>query len=93
MIAAIKNNHENGSFKTYNVGTGVGTSVLELIDTLNDVLISKGRLPIQYQIGDKRSGDLDINFAVAEKIFSEIGFRTEYDIRKMCEDGLTFIGL
>lgn len=79
--------------KIYNIGTGKGSSVLELINALNKCLIKKGKIPINYTIGDRRSGDLDISFANSDKIYRDIGFRTEFNINDMCIDGLTFIGL
>lgn len=79
--------------KIYNVGTGKGTSVLELIQSLNNCLIKNKKKPINYKIGNRRIGDLDISYANADKIYKEIGFKTTFNIDDMCRDGLTFIGL
>jgi UDP-glucose 4-epimerase len=79
--------------KIYNVGTGKGTTVMELIDTMNRVLVSKNKSPIPYRMGDRRSGDLDISYANVDKIYNEIGFKTELDINDMCVDGLNFVSL
>jgi UDP-glucose 4-epimerase len=83
----------NIGIKTYNVGTGKGTSVLELIHALNNCLINNKKKPINYKIGVRRLGDLDISYANADKIYKEVGFKTVYNINDMCKDGLTFIGL
>lgn len=74
----------------YNVGTGKGTSVLELINTLNKVLESHSKDPIKYQIGERREGDVAISYADCDKIYREIGFKTHHNLEKMCEDGLRF---
>jgi len=88
-------NGENvlGLLKIYNVGTGIGTSVLELIEELNKVLVNKNKKPIPYKIGDRRSGDIDISYANVDKIYKDIEFKTEFDIATMCKDGLNFVGL
>lgn len=77
----------------YNVGTGKGTSVLELINTLNEILKLKKLIQINYSFGNRREGDNDISYADVSKIKQDIGFATEYDVYKMCEDGLKFINL
>jgi UDP-glucose 4-epimerase len=77
----------------YNVGTGTGVSVLELISTLNKILIEKQMKPIEYKIGARRDGDIVVCYANVDKIYEDTGFRTEYDLRQMCIDGLKFIGL
>ena len=59
----------------------------------NRCLIKNNRLPIKHKIGNRRIGDLDISYANADKIYREVGFKTEFDIDDMCRDGLTFIGL
>lgn len=79
--------------KIYNVGTGKGSTVMELIDAMNRALNARGKAPLPYRIGARRTGDLDISFADVKKIYNEIGFKAEFDIDKMCEDGLNFIGL
>lgn len=80
----------NIGLKIYNVGTGNGTSVMDLIKAFNNCLVKHKRKPIEYKIGDKRSGDLDISFANADKIYNEIGFKTIFTIDDMCRDGINF---
>ena len=86
--------NELASFvKIYNVGTGKGTTVKELIDTFNYVLIKRNKKPIIYQYGSRREGDLDVSYSEVNKIFEEVGFKTIYDIETICVDGLNFINL
>jgi UDP-glucose 4-epimerase len=82
-----------GVLKIYNVGTGKGSTVLELVNAMNQILVSSGKKPIPYCIGARREGDLDISYADVTKIAGEIGFNTECDINKMCKNGLNFVGL
>lgn len=75
----------------YNVGTGHGISVLELVTALNEILIKKCMKPINYKIGARRDADIMVSYANSDKIYEEIGFKTHYDVYKMCEDGLNFV--
>ena len=84
---------KNIGLKIYNVGTSKGSSVLELINALNRCLIKNNRLPINYKIGNRRVGDLDISYANSDKIYRDVGFKTAFNIDDMCSDGLKFIGL
>jgi UDP-glucose 4-epimerase len=83
----------NKSLKIYNVGTGKGTSVLELINALNEVLLNRNQKPIPYKFGDRRPGDISTSYSIVSKIYEEVGFKTELNIHDMCKDGLNFIGI
>jgi UDP-glucose 4-epimerase len=85
--------HNTKSIQIFNVGTGKGTSVLCLINTINKVLLDRSKQPIVFKIGERRQGDLDVSYADASKIYKEIGFKTELDVNQMCVDGLNFVGL
>jgi UDP-glucose 4-epimerase len=79
--------------RIYNVGTGLGTTVQELVDMLNTILVSKGKKPIEYRVGARRPGDQATCYADVGKIYREIGFKTEFNIREMCIHGLNFVDL
>jgi len=81
-IAAIENFDKTDGFSIYNLGTSKGTSVLELIHTFEKVTNVK----INYKIGKPRRGDLPEVFANADKIYNDFGFKTQYDLSKMCLD-------
>jgi UDP-glucose 4-epimerase len=93
IISHMDMNMNDGRLHIYNVGTGTGSSVLQLVHTMNEVLAEQNKQPIQYQIGSRREGDLCVSYANVEKIYKEIGFKTKYDIKKMCVDGLKFVGV
>ena len=79
-------NKESG-IKVYNLGTGCGTSVLELVNTFEEV----NNIKVNYQITERRPGDIDACFASIEKAQKELGFKPEYDIKDMCRDAYNFI--
>lgn len=71
----------------YNLGTGKGTSVLELVNTfekVNNILVNK-------KIVERRPGDIDACFADTEKALKELGFKTNYNVEDMCRDAYNFV--
>lgn len=78
--------HLNG-LNIYNLGTGKGTSVLELVNTFSKI----NNVDVKYEIVDRRPGDIDACFADASKAFNEIGFKASKTIEDMCRDAYNFI--
>ena len=76
----------NAGVHVYNLGTGKGTSVLELVDTFNNI---NGNL-VNYQFADRRPGDVPVNFAKADKAREELGWVAELNIEDMCKDSWNF---
>lgn len=67
---------------TYNLGTGRGNSVLEMVRAFE---AASGR-PIPYQIVDRRPGDVAQCYADPSKAKSELGWTAERDVAQMCAD-------
>ena len=67
---------------TYNLGSGRGTSVLELIQTFQEV----NEVEIPYEITDRRTGDVAASYADSTKALDELGWRTELDICDIARD-------
>ena len=80
------NNKESG-VHIYNLGTGHGTSVLELVKTFEEV----NGIKVNYKIVERRPGDIDACFASINKASQELGFKPIYDIKDMCLDAYNFI--
>ena len=72
-------NNNNFSIKTYNLGTGNGISVKQLIDKFEEVNNTK----INYKYSIRRDGDLDISYANSTLAENELGWKTEYNINDM----------
>jgi UDP-glucose 4-epimerase len=70
----------------YNLGSGVGTSVLDLIETFKRV----NKIDIPYEIAKRRDGDIAISFADSDKAFKELGFKTEKTLEDMVKDAWNF---
>jgi UDP-glucose 4-epimerase len=70
----------------YNLGTGHGTSVLQLVDAFMTV----NEVTVPYEIVDRRSGDIAACYADATKAKKELGWRAEKDIKAMVKDAWNF---
>lgn len=82
-LKALEKMHTSTSgLDIYNLGTGKGYSVLELITAFEKVSGKK----INYKIGARRAGDLPIVYADTQKAEKELGFKAKFDIEKMCLD-------
>lgn len=79
--------HLASGYTVYNIGTGKGTSVLELIRLVEEVSGKK----IPYRVTDRRPGDLGEVFASAEKIEHALGWKAKRTLREAVESGWNFI--
>ena len=70
----------------FNIGTGKGSTVMELIQTF--MRVNGVKLP--YEIRDKRPGDLDIVFCDTEKSEKVLGWVAEKSLEEMCIDSYGF---
>ncbi len=80
-VAAIEKLTKEGVY-IYNLGTGNGYSVLEMINAFSKACGKQ----LPYAIKPRRAGDIAACYASAEKAERELGWRAEYDLEKMCID-------
>ena len=81
-IKALEKISESKKVHIYNLGSGVGTSVLELIKTFE----VENKIQIPYKIVSRRAGDVAICFANADKALNELNWKTTKTIADMCRD-------
>lgn len=81
-IKALEKLSEHPGLVTYNLGTGVGYSVLDIIKSFEKACGKK----IPYKITSRRPGDIDMCYADPAKAKAELGWEALRDIDKMCED-------
>lgn len=70
----------------YNLGTGNGYSVLDIVKAFE----AANGVRIPYQIKPRRAGDIATCYADATKAKEELGWEAEYDLQKMCQDSWKF---
>lgn len=76
-----------GGCEIYNLGTGKGTSVLELVHAFEKAC---GHA-VNYKIAPRRAGDIATCYADVSKAKNELGWVAKYDIDDMCRDSWNFI--
>ena len=77
---------KNRKINIYNLGTGKGTSVKELIDTFEKV----NNIKLVYNFVERREGDLPCVYAKTEKSLKELDWKCIYNIEDMCNHGYNF---
>ncbi|XP_063242781.1 UDP-glucose 4-epimerase-like isoform X2 [Bacillus rossius redtenbacheri] len=82
VAALAKLQGEHLRIKTYNLGTGRGVSVLELLRTFEAVTGS----PVPHRVEARRAGDIVSMFADGTLAAAELGWRAQYSLEQMCED-------
>ncbi len=71
----------------YNLGTGHGYSVLNMIKAFSEV----NGVTVNYQIAPRRPGDIAQCYADPKKAKELLGWEAEYDLEKMCRDAWNFM--
>ncbi len=71
----------------YNLGTGKGYSVLDLVKTFEEVTGKK----VPYKIAPRREGDIDKCYSDPTKAKNELGWVAEKDLKQMCKDSWNYI--
>ena len=74
--AALNKQDDLRGFHAFNLGTGRGTSVLELLKAFEDA----SGLTIKYEIQPRREGDAEQNLAIPDKANKVLGWKTELSI-------------
>ncbi len=82
-LKAVDKLEENPGLVTYNLGTGVGYSVLDVVNTFTDAT----GVPIAYEIVGRRAGDISTAYADPSKAARELGWQADRTLYDMCVDG------
>ena len=85
-VNAIKKAVSEPGTHIYNLGTGNGYSVLEVIHAFEKA----SGIQIPYAIKPRRPGDYAVSYADASKAKAELGWEAKYGLDKMCEDSWRF---
>ena len=78
---------ESQGLYIYNLGTGIGYSVLDIVNAFEKV----NHVKVNYKITNRRSGDIAECFADPTKAKDELGWEASLGIEDMCKDAYNFI--
>lgn len=81
-VKALKKINDNSGLSIYNLGTGQGYSVLEMIKAFENASGKK----VPYKLVSRRVGDIAECWALPAKAEKDLGWKAERGIEKMCED-------
>ena len=81
-VKALAKLEENCGLKIYNLGTGKGYSVLDVVKTFEKV----NGIKIPFKIKPRRNGDIAVCYCSPEKAKQELGWTAEYNLEDMCRD-------
>lgn len=85
-VKALSKLETNSGLVIYNLGTGVGYSVLDIVNAFNKV---NGNL-VKYKFVSRRPGDIDICYACPDKARKELGWVATHSLEDMCKSSYNF---
>jgi UDP-glucose 4-epimerase len=85
-LKALQKLQTNCGLVTYNLGTGVGYSVLDIVNSF----INTCGVDVPYTFTPRRPGDIDICYASPEKAERELGFKATRTLDDMCWSSYNF---
>ncbi len=86
-IKALEKANTTFGVHTYNLGTGHGYSVLDIVETFEKV----NNVKINYQIVGRRKGDIASCYADSSLALKELNWKAEKEIEDMCKDAYNFV--
>ena len=86
-IKALEKAKKSDGISYYNLGTGVGYSVLDLVNSFKKV----NNVDVPYQIVERRPGDIACCYADPSKALKELGWKAELGIDDMVKDSYNYI--
>ena len=87
ICALNKLDKEGSGLFIYNLGTGTGYSVLDMVKAFEQITGKK----VPYKIAPRRAGDIATCYSDPTKAKEELGWTAEKGIKEMCEDSWNFI--
>ena len=86
-IKAIEKINNETGVDCYNLGTGNGYSVLDLVETFKKV----NNIDVKYKIVDRRPGDIDACYADPSYAKEKLNWEASLNIDDMCRDAYNFV--
>lgn len=81
-LKALQKHQNEAGFHVYNLGTGTGYSVLDMVKAFE----SANGIQVPYKLVDRRPGDIAVCYSNPQKAFDQLGWKTEHDLTQMMQD-------
>jgi UDP-glucose 4-epimerase len=81
-VKAVEYAAQHTGVEVFNLGTGTPYSVLEIVHAFENV----NNIPVKYEIGARREGDLPEFWANADKAKAVLGWEAKHSLQDMCRD-------
>lgn len=81
-LKALEKHHNAAGFHLYNLGTGTGYSVLDMVKAFEAV----NGISVPYQLSERRAGDIAVCYSEPKKAFEQLGWKTERNLDQMMKD-------
>ena len=81
-VSAIEYANEHKGTEIFNLGTGNGYSVLEMVNSFSKI----NNVDVPYEIAPRRAGDIAACYANADKAFEKMHWKAEKTLDEMCKD-------
>ncbi len=85
-VAALDTGIAPGRSRVYNLGTGSGTTVLQLLAAASEAVGS----PIPHEVAERRPGDIEASWADCTRARDELGWQARRDLAEMLRDHWNF---
>jgi len=86
-IKAIEYVLDNKGIDYYNLGTGKGYSVLEMVNAFKEV----NKVDVPYKVVSRRDGDIATCYADTEYAYKKLGFKAQYGLKEMVESAYNYV--
>lgn len=81
-VSKLLTEKEGGIFKAYNLGTGSGVSVLQVVRTFEKV----NKINIPYKVAPRRPGDVASSYCAVDLAKKQLGWEAKHGLDEMCRD-------
>lgn len=81
-LKALEKHHNDAGFHVYNLGTGTGYSVLDMVKAFE----AANEINVPYKLVERRPGDIATCYSAQQKALTQLGWKTERDLEQMMKD-------
>lgn len=81
-LKALEKHQGYAGFHVYNLGTGTGYSVLDMVKAFEQA----NNIQVPYKLVDRRPGDIAVCYSNPQKALEQLGWKTQYDLNQMMKD-------